>query len=93
MMMKFDILTWINYFVGAFACCMGILYTSKILLEVDLSKIKIYKYLLVFVFTIFYIINSLAIGLRENSENSSGDIATIKAKSISSLFAVFFFSI
>ena len=59
MMMKFDILTWINYFVGAFACCMGILYTSKILLEVDLSKIKIYKYLLVFVFTIFYIINSL----------------------------------
>lgn len=34
----------------------------------------------------FYIINSLAIGLRENSENSSGDIATIKAKSISSLF-------
>ena len=34
----------------------------------------------------FYIINSLAIGLRENSENSSGDIATIKAKSISSIF-------
>lgn len=59
MMMNFDILTWINYFIGAFACCMGILYTSKILLDNDLLKIKLYKYLLVFVFTMFYIVNSL----------------------------------
>ena len=57
--MNYDLMTWIEYFVGAFACCFGGFFVGKILLEKSIKKIKFYNYGLLIIFSIFVIINSL----------------------------------
>jgi len=57
--MNYDLLTWVEYFVGAFACCFGMFLSGKILLERKFSEIKWYKYLLIILVSIFSIFNSL----------------------------------
>ena len=59
MNMNYDLMTWIEYFVGAFACCFGGFFVGKILLEKSIKKIKFYNYGLLIIFSIFVIINSL----------------------------------
>lgn len=59
MMSNIDILTLTSYFIGSFACCLGIIFVSKFLLHCNLKSIKFYRYLLIIFFTFFYIINSL----------------------------------
>ena len=59
MMMKFDILTWINYFVGAFACCVSIFFSGNVLLNIKKIKFNIKDFLLLILFSIFLIFNSL----------------------------------
>ena len=59
MNMNYDLMTWIEYFVGAFACCFGMFFTGKILVDKSFKNIKFYHYGLLILFTIFIIINSL----------------------------------
>ena len=57
--MNYDLMTWIEYFVGAFACCFGMFFTSKILVDKSFKNIKFYHYGLLILFSILIIINSL----------------------------------
>lgn len=57
--MNYDILTWIEYFVGSFACCFGMLIVGMILLERKFKDLKIYNYLLILALSIFMVFNSL----------------------------------
>ncbi len=59
MNMNYDLMTWIEYFVGAFACCFGGFFVGKILLNRNIRNIKFYHYGLLIIFSIFVIINSL----------------------------------
>lgn len=57
--MNYDLITWIEYFIGAFICCFGMLLTEKILLEKNFKNIKFIRFLLMIPFTIFIIFNTL----------------------------------
>ena len=57
--MNYDLMTWIEYFVGAFACCFGMFFTGKILVDKSFKNIKFYHYGLLILFSILIIINSL----------------------------------
>ena len=57
--MNYDLLTWIEYFIGAFACCFGMFLTGKILLERSFKEIKWYSYPILLVLTIFIVFNAL----------------------------------
>lgn len=59
MMMKFDILTWINYFVGALMCCFGLFMTGTIISYNNIKKLKWWHYLLIIISSVFIIANSL----------------------------------
>ena len=59
MNMNYDLMTWIEYFVGAFACCFGMFFTGKILVDKSFKNIKFYHYGLLILFSILIIINSL----------------------------------
>lgn len=59
MMMKFDILTWTNYFVGSFACSFGLFMTGTIISYNNIKKLKWWHYLLLIISSIFIIANSL----------------------------------
>lgn len=59
MMMKFDVLTWINYFIGAFACCVSIFFSGNVLLNNKKVLFNIKNFLLLILFSIFLIFNSL----------------------------------
>ena len=57
--MNYDLLTWVEYFVGAFACCFGMFLSGKILLERNRKDIKLSRCLLLIPLTMFVIFNSL----------------------------------
>ena len=57
--MNYDLMTWIEYFVGAFACCLAIFFSGKIFLNKRLNEIKFYKYFLLVIFSLLLIVNSL----------------------------------
>lgn len=59
MNMNYDLMTWIEYFMGAFACCFGGFFVGKILLEKSIKKIRIHNYLLIVLFSLITIINTL----------------------------------
>ena len=59
MNMNYDLMTWIEYFMGAFACCFGMFFTGKILVDKSFKNIKFYHYGLLILFSILIIINSL----------------------------------
>ena len=56
---NYDLNTWIEFFIGAFACCFGLFYCGKILLNTKIKTIKAYSYILIIIFTIFLIFNTL----------------------------------
>lgn len=58
--MNYDLITWIEYFIGAFICCFGGFLCGKILLGKKFNEIKFYKYFLLFPLAIFTVLNSLA---------------------------------
>lgn len=59
MMMKFDILTWINYFVGAFICLFGMFLSGTIITNNKVKEIKLSSYFFLLFFSFFMIINTL----------------------------------
>ena len=60
MNMNYDLMTWIEYFVGAFACCFFIFLSGKYLLDKKFNDLKFYNWLLLIPFSIILILNSLA---------------------------------
>lgn len=58
--MNYDLMTWIEYFVGAFACCFFIFLSGKYLLDKKFNDLKFYNWLLLIPFSIILILNSLA---------------------------------
>ena len=56
---NYDLITWMEYFFGSFICCFGIFISVKILLEVKMKEIKWFNYLLLFIFSVFIVFNSL----------------------------------
>lgn len=57
---NYDLVTLIDYFIGAFICCLGGLLIGKILLKKKFSDISKIKLLLLIPFAIFTIFNTLA---------------------------------
>lgn len=57
--MNYDLMTWVEYFMGAFACCLAIFFSGKIFLNKRLNEIKFYKYFLLVIFSLLLIVNSL----------------------------------
>ena len=55
---NYDLTTWIDYFIGAFICCFGMILVGKILLNKTFKEIKS-RLLLLIPLTIFTIINTL----------------------------------
>ena len=58
--MNYDLMTWIEYFVGAFACCFFIFLSGKYLLDKNFNDLKFYNWLLLIPFSIILILNSFA---------------------------------
>ena len=56
---NYDLITWIDYFIGAFICCFGGFLIGKILLDKKFSDIKKIRLLLLIPCTIFTIFNTL----------------------------------
>ena len=56
---NYDLVTWINYCIGALACCIGMCLINKILLKKSFKDIKLIRFLLIIPFTIFIILNTL----------------------------------
>ena len=56
---NYDLLTWVDYFIGAFACCLGIFFIGKILLNKNINTIKLYNYFLLVLLAIIMIFNTL----------------------------------
>ena len=56
---NYDLMTWVDYFIGAFICCFGMVIGGQIVTDVKLVDIKKYKFLLLIVLSIILIINSL----------------------------------
>ena len=59
MKFNYDLITWIDYFIGAFICCFGGLVIGKTLLSINFKDIKKYKLLFLIPFAIFTIFNTL----------------------------------
>ncbi len=57
--MNYDFMTLINYFIGAFACCFGLFLVQTIISFKKLSELKFYHYILIILFSIVMIINTL----------------------------------
>ena len=57
--MNYDLMTWVEYFVGAFACCLGLFLTGTIVTYKKLKKITIFKYGLFIIYSAFILFNSL----------------------------------
>ncbi len=55
---NYDLTTWINYFIGSFACCFGLFLSGNIITYRKLKDFKWYKYLIIILFSILMIINS-----------------------------------
>ena len=72
MNLNYDLVTWIDYFIGAFACCVSIFMSGKFLLGKVWKDIKYYNVLLLILCTIFLIFNSL---LFENIMKIFGTLA------------------
>ena len=58
--MNYDLMTWVEYFVGAFACCFFIFLSGKYILDKNFNDLKFYNWLLLIPFSIILILNSLA---------------------------------
>ena len=56
---NYDLMTWIDYFIGAFACCFGMVMAEKILFQAHIKEIKWYYYMFIIVFSIGILFNSL----------------------------------
>ena len=56
MSFNYDLATWIEYVIGAFACCFGGFFVGEILLN---KKIKFYNYLFLLILSFMSVINSL----------------------------------
>lgn len=56
---NYDLATWIDYFIGAFICCYGMVLCGSIFLNIKIKQINLLKYLLIFVFSIILIFNTL----------------------------------
>lgn len=59
MNMNYDLMTWVEYFAGAFACCLGLFLTGTIVTYKKLKKITIFKYGLFIIYSAFILFNSL----------------------------------
>ena len=57
---NYDLVTWIDYFIGAFFCSVGLLFVGKILFKKSFKDIKIIRLLLLIPITILIILNTLA---------------------------------
>ena len=57
--MNYDLMTWVEYFAGAFACCLGLFLTGTIVTYKKLKKITIFKYGLFIIYSAFILFNSL----------------------------------
>ena len=55
---NYDLMTWIDYFIGAFVCCFGSFIIGKILLN-KCIKVNIINIIIMLILSIFTIINSL----------------------------------
>lgn len=60
-MKNIDVLTMINYFIGSFSCCFSLFISGKILLNKKILKSNVVDYLLLVIFSVFLIFNSLII--------------------------------
>ena len=56
---NYDLMTWIEFFIGAFACCLGSFVSAKILLDVKIKDIKIMYYVFLIILSALTLINSL----------------------------------
>lgn len=56
---NYDLMTWINYFIGAFICCFGSLMVGKIFLDKKIQNIKYVHYLIIIFLSIFTVFNGL----------------------------------
>lgn len=57
---NYDLVTWIEYFIGAFISCFGAFVNGKILLQKKFKDIKMLRILLVIPFSAFLVLNNLA---------------------------------
>jgi len=55
---NYDLATWINYFIGAFVCTLGLFFSGHIITYKKLKEIKWYTYGLLIVFSFLMIINN-----------------------------------
>ena len=55
----YDLMTWIVYFIGAFALCLGMFFSGQTLLGVKLKDVKKYNILLLILLSIIMIFNTL----------------------------------
>lgn len=56
---NYDLMTWVEYFVGSFICCFGIFVTNKILIKYKFRDIKWTNYILIIIFSVFIVFNTL----------------------------------
>ena len=58
---NYDLMTWIDYFIGSFACCFGTYLMTKILLgkNIKQNRLLIYTYSMIVLFAILVVIIGL----------------------------------
>lgn len=57
--MNYSFITWMEYFIGSFICCLGLFFSGTIISYKKFKNIKYYHYLLIIIFSVFMIFNTL----------------------------------
>ena len=57
--MNYDLMTWIEYFMGAFACCFGLFFSGTIITNKKIMNLKFYHYLILIPFSGLIVLNTL----------------------------------
>lgn len=57
--MNYNVLTWIENFIGAFICFLGVFAAGTILLKRDLKEFKVNSYFRIFIFSMLMVFNSV----------------------------------
>ena len=56
---NYDLATWIEYFIGALACCLGAYFSTLFVLNKKIKEVKIRYYFVLILLSIFTLVNSL----------------------------------
>ena len=55
---NYDLVTWIDYFLGSFFCGLGLFLSGALISYKNIKEIKVYKYLTIVLFAIIVIFNN-----------------------------------